>query len=174
VDGFPERGEPGSESGAATSALHGGGSTWVTGSYDPELNLIYWGTGNPAPDWNDDTRPGDNRLHLFRWLRWMRNTGKIKWHFQFTPHDVHDWDATEVPILFDAQVKGQTRKIVSMANRTASSMCSTGRPESFCRPLVHQAELDRRNRCEGRPFARRDADPKTGGTLVYPAIFRRR
>jgi alcohol dehydrogenase (cytochrome c) len=166
----PRKGEPGSESWGGDSAQHGGGSTWVTGSYDPELNLIYWGTGNPAPDWNDDTRPGDN-LYTCSLLALDANTGKIKWHFQFTPHDVHDWDATEVPILFDAQVNGRARKIVSMANRNGFFYVLDRQTGEFlsATAYVKQNWTDGMD-AKGRPFARRDADPKTAGTLVYPAI----
>jgi glucose dehydrogenase len=84
----------------------GGGSTWLTGSFDPELNLLYWATGNPAPDWNADNRPGDN-LYTDSVLALDPSTGKVKWHFQFTPEDVHDWDSNETMILFEAQIGGR-------------------------------------------------------------------
>ncbi len=126
----PGPGDPGYESWGGDSWKHGGGSTWVTGSYDPELHLVYWGTGNPAPDWNDDSRPGDN-LYTCSLLALDPDTGKIKWHFQFTPHDVHDWDATEIPILFDAIVNGRSRKVVSRwRTATAFTTCSIARPAS--------------------------------------------
>ena len=166
----PGKGEPGSESWGGDSAQHGGGSTWVTGSYDPELNLVYWGTGNPAPDWNDDTRPGDN-LYTCSLLALDATTGKIKWHFQFTPHDVHDWDATEVPILFDAEVNGRMRKIVAMANRNGFYYVLDRQSGEFmtAAPYIKQNWTDGIDP-KGRPFARRDADPRMEGTLVYPAI----
>ncbi|MBI3681193.1 MAG: PQQ-dependent dehydrogenase, methanol/ethanol family [Acidobacteria bacterium] len=94
----------------------GGGSTWVTGTYDPELNLIYWGTGNPGPDMNGDVRPGDN-LFTCSLVALDGDTGKRKWHFQYTPHDVHDWDATEDPVLLDVVHEGRKVKAVAMANR---------------------------------------------------------
>lgn len=166
----PGQGEPGSESWGGQSFQHGGGSTWVTGSYDPDLHLVYWGTGNPAPDWNDDTRPGDN-LYTCSLLALDSDTGKIKWHFQFTPHDVHDWDSTEVPILFDADVQGRKRKVVSMANRNGFYYVLDRQTGEFITAVAYVKQnwtdgLD----SKGRPFARRDADPKVGGTLVYPAI----
>src|SRR5262249_39064629 len=114
----PAPGEPGSETWGGDSWKNGGGSTWVTGAFDPALNLIYLGTRHPRPGWNGDVRPGDN-LYTCALLALDANTGKIKWHFQFTPHDVHDWDATEVPVLFDATINGRARKLVAMANRNA-------------------------------------------------------
>src|SRR4051812_32317060 len=89
---IPAPGEPGFESWEGESWRTGGGSTWLTGSYDPELNTLYWATGNPAPYMNDDKRKGDN-LYTCSVLALEPDTGKVKWHFQFTPHDVHDWDA---------------------------------------------------------------------------------
>ena len=166
----PGLGEPGSESWGGQSGQHGGGSTWVTGSYDPDLHLVYWGTGNPAPDWNDDTRPGDN-LYTCSLLAMDPETGKIKWHFQFTPHDVHDWDAAQIPILFDADVQGRRRKVVSMANRNGFYYVLDRQTGEFltAAPYVKQTWTDGLD-AKGRPFARPDAAPKADGTLVYPAI----
>ena len=166
----PGPGDPGVESWGGTSFQHGGGSTWVTGSYDPDVHLVYWGTGNPAPDWNDDTRPGDN-LYTCSLLAMDADTGKIKWHFQFTPHDVHDWDATQAPILFDADVNGRRRKVVSMANRNGFYYVLDRQTGEFLAgaPYVKQTWTDGLD-AKGRPFPRRDADPKVEGTLVYPAI----
>ncbi len=113
----PGPGEAGSDTwGAEEAWKRGGGSTWITGTYDPELNLIYWGTGNPGPDWNGDVRPGDN-LYTCSIVALDADTGKVKWHFQMTPHDVHDWDAISDPTLVDLMVKGQKVKAVVQANR---------------------------------------------------------
>src|SRR6185295_1268509 len=91
---IPEPGEPGSETWSGDSWKHGGGPTWLTGSYDPERQLIYWGTGNPGPDFPENgVRAGDN-LYTCSLVALEAATGKLKWHFQFSPHDVHDWDAT--------------------------------------------------------------------------------
>ena len=98
----PSPGEPGSESWPGDSWVHGGGATWLTGSYDPELKLLYWGTGNPGPDWNGDSRKGDN-LYTSSLVAIDVETGKARWHFQFTPHDVHDWDANQIPVLVDTR-----------------------------------------------------------------------
>lgn len=94
----------------------GGASAWVTGSYDPELNTVYWGTGNPGPDMNGDVRPGDN-LYSCSLVALDADTGKLKWHYQFTPHDVHDWDATEDVPLIDLDISGRKVKAVIQANR---------------------------------------------------------
>jgi alcohol dehydrogenase (cytochrome c) len=109
-------GEKGVESWPAGDAyLHGGGSTWITGSYDSDLDLVYWGTGNAGP-WNPAKRPGDN-LYAASLLALSPKTGEIVWHFQFTPHDMFDYDANWEPILADMQVGGQLRKVVMQMNR---------------------------------------------------------
>src|SRR5207249_11713285 len=112
----PGPGEPGHESWQGNSWERGGGPVWLTGSYDPELNLTYWGVGNPGPDWNPKQREGDN-LYSSSVVALDVDTGKLRWHYQFTPHDVHDWDSTQVPILTDLTIDGQTRKVVMWANR---------------------------------------------------------
>ena len=103
----------------------------VTGSYDPELNLIYWGTGNPAPSNYGGERKGDN-LYSDSEVALDADTGKLKWYFQFTPFDLHDWDATEIPVLLDLEWAGHMRKLLAFANRNASIICSTVPMESFC------------------------------------------
>ncbi len=115
---IPGPGEPGNESWSNDSWKTGGAATWLTGSYDPDLNLIYWGTGNPGPDWNGDVRLGDN-LYSDSALALNGDTGAIEWHFQFTPHDVHDYDSIQVPILADIEYQGQPRKVMMWANRNA-------------------------------------------------------
>src|SRR5438132_9987464 len=103
----PGPGEPGHETWPAGSNAweHGGASVWVTGSYDPESNLTYWGIGNPGPDWNGDNRGGDN-LYSNSVVALDADTGKLKWHFQFSPHDEFDYDSTQVPVLADMTWKG--------------------------------------------------------------------
>ena len=119
---IPAAGEPGNETWSGDSWKTGGGGVWNTGAYDPDLNLTYWGTGNPYP-WstaNDaeggNTRLGDN-LYTESVVALDADTGKLKWHYQFTPHDNMDWDATEVPVLTDIQWQGQARKVMLFANR---------------------------------------------------------
>lgn len=94
----------------------GGGSIWTTGTYDPELNLMYWGVGNPGPDWNGDSRPGDN-LYTESVVALNPDTGALAWHYQFTPHDEMDYDATQVQVLADLNWNGQSRKVLMTANR---------------------------------------------------------
>lgn len=110
------KGEKGGETWLGDSWKRGGGSTWITGTYDPELNLVYWGTGNPGPDLNGDDRQGDN-LYTCSLVALDADTGNLKWHYQFTPHDLHDWDAVADPALMDFRMGGKTVKAVVQANR---------------------------------------------------------
>jgi alcohol dehydrogenase (cytochrome c) len=96
--------------------LRGGGSIWVTGTYDPEQNLVFFGTGNPGPDYLSSVREGDN-LYTTSLVALDADTGERRWHYQFTPHDVHDWDSTQVPVLGDLTIDGAPRKVVMFANR---------------------------------------------------------
>jgi alcohol dehydrogenase (cytochrome c) len=112
----PGPGEPGHETWSADSWKTGGGSIWLSGSYDPELNLTYWGVGNPGPDFNSAMRPGDN-LYTSSVVAIDPDTGELKWHYQFTPHDVWDWDAVQVPVLVDMEWEGSPRKVMLWANR---------------------------------------------------------
>lgn len=167
---IPSPGEPGHETWTGDSWKTGGAPTWVTGSYDPELNLIYWGTGNPGPDWNGDPRPGDN-LYSCSLLAVDASTGKIKWYFQFTPHDVHDWDATEIPVLLDAEIGGRTRKLVAMANRNAFFYLFDRETGEFLlgTPYAKQTwakGLDAR----GRPMVLPGTEPTVEGNLVWPSL----
>ena len=113
---IPQPGEPNFGTWAGDSWKTGGASTWNTGSYDPDTNTLFWGTGNPWPDYNDDFRAGDN-LYSASVLALDPDTGKLKWHYQFTPHDLHDWDATQNPVLVDTEFLGQTRKVLAWPNR---------------------------------------------------------
>jgi alcohol dehydrogenase (cytochrome c) len=114
---IPAAGEGGSESWPNPEvAARGGGAVWVTGSYDPALNLVYYGTGNPNPDYYGDDRLGDN-LFTCSLVALDADTGRLRWHYQFTPHDVHDWDSAHVPVQADLTIAGQRRKVVMVANR---------------------------------------------------------
>ena len=115
-DTVPKPGEPGNETWGNNSWEHGGAPMWTTGTYDPELNLTYWGTGNPVPGWNSVVRPGDN-LYSDSVIALDVDTGKLKWYYQFTPGDPFDHDATQVPVLVDAKWQGQPRKLLFFANR---------------------------------------------------------
>jgi len=167
---IPGPGEPGHNTWTGDSWKTGGGSTWVSGTYDPELKLLYWGVGNPGPDWNGDSRRGDN-LYTCSLVALDAETGKLRWHFQFTPHDEHDWDATEIPVLIDAIVRGQPRKVVAMANRNgfyylldrASGEFLLGAPyskQSWAKGLDDS----------GRPVVLPNSAPTVEGTLTYPSL----
>lgn len=113
---IPAPGEKGSESWPGDSYLHGGGTTWMPGTYDPALNTLYWGTGNPSPDYDGNVRPGDD-LYTSCLLALDPDTGTLKWYFQYSPHDLYDYDAAQTPVLVDAKFKGEPRKLVVTANR---------------------------------------------------------
>jgi alcohol dehydrogenase (cytochrome c) len=113
---IPQPGEPNFGTWAGDSWKTGGAATWNTGAYDPDTNTLFWGTGNPWPDYFDDLRAGDN-LYSASVLALDPDTGKLKWYYQFTPHDVHDWDSTQNPVLVDTEFLGQTRKVLAWPNR---------------------------------------------------------
>ena len=113
---IPGPGEPGSETWLGDSWKTGGAPTWMTGTYDPELDLLYWCTGNPAPDLNGETRLGDN-LYSASVVALDPDTGKMKWHFQFTPDDPYDYDAVQIPVLVDVERNGNLFKLMVWGNR---------------------------------------------------------
>jgi alcohol dehydrogenase (cytochrome c) len=113
---IPRRGEPLSETWQGKALEYGCGSTWLTGTYDSQLDLLYWTTGNPCPDYNGDERKGDN-LYTSSVLALKPKTGKLVWYYQFTPHDLHDFDGQQTPMLIDAQYRGAMRKLLVQASR---------------------------------------------------------
>ncbi len=115
---IPGPGEPGSETWPDDPEIlaRGGGGTWMNGSYDPELNLIYWGVGNPNPDYFGDSRPGDN-LYSNSIVALDADSGELRWHYQFTPHDLNDWDSNHMPVLADVNWHGEQRSVVMVGNR---------------------------------------------------------
>ncbi len=113
---IPGPGEPGHETWDVDDWEHGGAPAWITGSYDPQLNLVYWGIGNPGPDWNAAQRPGDN-LYSDAVVALNADTGELVWHFQFTPNDGYDYDSVQVPVLADLAWNGQQRRVMLWANR---------------------------------------------------------
>ena len=166
----PEPGEPGSETWGGDSWKTGGGSTWLTGSYDPESNLLYWTVGNPAPDWNGDERPGDN-LYTCSLLALRPETGEMVWYFQYTPHDTHDWDANQIPILFDGEVDGRMRKLVGLANRNAFYYLLDRETGEF----ITGAQYSKQTWAEGlnpdgSPIVIPDMEPTFDGKLVWPSL----
>ena len=166
----PAAGEPGHDTWAGDSLVHGGASTWLTGSYDPALKLLYWGTGNPGPDWNGDVRKGDN-LYSCSLVALDVETGTLRWHFQFTPHDVHDWDANQIPVLVDAEINGRPRALVVAANRNGFyyALDRTNGEFLLGTPYAKQTwakGLD----AHGRPIVIPGTEPSEKGTLVYPSL----
>ncbi len=113
---IPGPGEPGHDSWEGDDWEHGGASVWITGSFDPELNLTYWGVGNPGPDWNAGQRPGDN-LFSDSVIALDADTGELEWYFQFTPNDGYDYDSVQVPVLADMIWRGEPKKVMMWANR---------------------------------------------------------
>lgn len=113
---IPGPGEFGHDTWPGESWRTGGGPTWNTGSYDPATDLLYWGVGNPSPNFAGDQRSGDN-LFTDSVIALHMSTGKLAWYFQFTPHDQHDWDSTQIPVLADLSINGGVRKVVCWANR---------------------------------------------------------
>lgn len=166
---IPGPGEPGNETWEGDSWKTGGASVWVTGSYDADLNLTYWGVGNPGPDWNGDSRDGDN-LYSDSVVALDADTGKLKWHYQFSPHDEFDYDATQVPVLADVDYQGGRRKVMMWANRNGlyyvldrtTGQFLTGRPFT---KVNWMSGFDQK----GRPMRVPGMAPTFEGTLIYPS-----
>lgn len=167
----PEPGEPGNDSwGEGDAWKTGGAPTWMTGSFDPALNLIYWGTGNPAPDFNGAVRPGDN-LYSDSVIALDPDNGQLKWYFQFTPHDVWDWDAAQIPVLVDTDFQGQMRKLLLWPNRNAFYYVLdriTGEL-LLVRPFAQQTWAQGID-SKGRPIIKPEAIPTDKGVVVFPGI----
>jgi alcohol dehydrogenase (cytochrome c) len=165
---IPAPGEFGSESWPGKMYLRGGGTTWMPGTYDPTLNLVFWGTSNPAPDFNDDVRPGDD-LYTDCMLALDPDTGKLKWYFQFTPHDLFDYDAVETPMLIDAVYEGQARKLLVQANRNGYLYVLDRTNGQFLSavPFVEKLNWAKAIDKQGRPI-RTDVRPSAEGTRVCP------
>jgi alcohol dehydrogenase (cytochrome c) len=167
---IPGMGEPGHNTWTGDSWKTGGGATWVTGSYDPELNLIYWGVGNPGPDWNGDKRAGDN-LYTCSLIALDADSGKLRWYFQFSPHDTHDWDAAHVPVLFDAQVRGRSRKLVAIANRNAFYYVLDRTTGEFVAGRAYAKQTWARGLDErGHPILEPHSEPTAKGLLLWPNL----
>jgi len=166
----PAPGEHGNDTWEGDSWKTGGAPTWVTGSYDSELNLIVWGTGNPSPDWNGDDREGDN-LYSDSAIALDADTGELKWHFQFVPHDVHDWDAVQVPVLVDGDWEGRPRRLVYWAHRggfyyvldRTTGQFLFGTP--FAK-VTWALGLDE----NGRPIRNPGIDPTEEGVALWPGV----
>jgi alcohol dehydrogenase (cytochrome c) len=165
---IPGPGEFGSESWPGKLYLHGGGTTWMPGTYDPELNLIFWGTSNPAPDFEGEVRPGDD-LYTDCVLAIDPDSGKLKWHFQFTPHDLFDYDAVETPILIDATYRGAARKLLIQANRNGFVYVLDRTNGKFlsATPFVEKLNWAKSIDAKGRPVLT-GIQPTAAGTRICP------
>ncbi len=167
----PAPGEPGSETWGGRAIEHGCAAPWLTGSYDASLDTLYWTTGNPCPDYNGDERVGDN-LYSNSVLALDPATGTRRWHFQFTPHDLHDWDAVQTVIVADARFQGRTRKLLLQANRNGFFYVldrETGKmllAQPFQKKLNWASHID----ADGRPVRVPGKEPSWGGTLVCPTV----
>jgi acido-empty-quinoprotein group A len=167
----PRPGEPGAETWPTKDAMeHGGGMTWLPPTYDPELNLLYLGTGNPNPVMAGQSRKGDN-LWTASIVALNADTGKLVWHFQTTPHDTHDWDAAQTPVLFDAEFGGRPRKLLAQANRNGLFFLldRTSGQHLLTAPLVESANWYTRIAETGQPLADPRKEPAVKGALVSPS-----
>ena len=175
----PAPGEPGSETWPSSSEVlaRGGGGTWMTGSYDPELNLLYWGTGNPNPDYWGHGRLGDN-LYTNSLVAIDADTGRLKWHYQFTPHDTHDWDSNHVPVLGDGHDRRrrsqgrhgrEPQRVLLRRSIARPARCSSRKPFT---DTTWAREIGR----DGRPIVLNDGSKgclpdQWGGTNFNPPSF---
>ena len=167
----PAKGEKGSETWGNFPAEMGGAPTWTTGSYDAALNTVYWPTGNPWPDFYGGRRPGDN-LYSDSVVALDADTGKMKWHFQFTPHDVWDWDANENLVLVDAVFRGKPRKLLVQANRNGFYYVLDRVTGEFlhARPFVKKLDWTTGLDDKGRPRVIESKIPTPAGTKVCPSV----
>jgi alcohol dehydrogenase (cytochrome c) len=171
----PGPGEPGNETWLGKdgkpndSWMHGGAPIWETGSYDPESNLTFWGTGNAGPDWDGDARLGDN-LYSSSVIALDADTGKLKWYYQFSPHNEFDWDATQIPVLANIQFQGSPRKVMMWANRNGMFYVLDRTNGQFLlgKPFTKTNWADGFDPTTGRPKIVPSVKPTKEGTLVYP------
>jgi PQQ-dependent dehydrogenase (methanol/ethanol family) len=168
---IPKPGEPGSETWVGDALPTGGGATWVTGSYDSETNTLYWTVGNPFPATDGDERKGTN-LYTNCVIALEGKTGKLRWYYQFTPHDLHDWDATETVVLADADYKGQPRKLLMQANRNGFMYVldrTTGKL-LLGKPFVDKLNWASAIGRDGKPILLPANFPTRAGVKTCPAV----
>jgi alcohol dehydrogenase (cytochrome c) len=167
---IPGPGEFGSSSWPGDSYLHGGGTTWMPGTYDPELNTLYWTTSNASPDFVGDSRPGDD-LYTACVLAIDADSGELKWYFQFTPHDLWDYDATETPVLIDTIENGTARRLLAQANRNGYFYVLDRTNGKFLRatPFVQKLNWAKGVDPSGRPILT-GRIPTPEGTYICPGI----
>ena len=167
----PRAGEPGADTWRGKGIEHPGATTWLTGTYDPELDTVYWPTGNPSPDLIGDDRPGDN-LYSDSIVALDAKTGRLRWHFQFTPHDVWDYDAQETPALVDVTWQNRPRKLLVQANRNGFFYVLDRTDGAFlfgkqyAKNVTWATGLD----AKGRPIVVPDMEPTLAGARVCPSL----
>jgi alcohol dehydrogenase (cytochrome c) len=169
---IPQPGEANFGTWAGDSWKTGGVTTWNTGSYDPETNTVFWGTSNPWPDYNRDERGTGDNLYSCSVVALDADTGKLKWYFQFTPSDTHDWDSTQVPVLLDAELRGRSRKLMAWANRNGFFylLDRTNGEFQFAKPFVRQT-WNRGFDDKGRPDIIPGNDPTPeGNDKIQPGV----
>jgi alcohol dehydrogenase (cytochrome c) len=167
---IPGPGEFGASSWPGDSYLHGGATTWMPGTYDPELNTIYWTTSNAAPDFAGDSRPGDD-LYTACVIALNADTGELRWYFQFTPHDLYDYDANETPVLIDTEENGTTRKLLVQADRNGFFYILDRTNGKFLRatPFLEKINWAKSIDSSGRPIVT-DRIPTAEGTYICPGV----
>ena len=167
----PLPGEPLSETWVGSVLPHGCAGTWLTGTYDPELDLLYWPTGNPCPDMNGDERQGDN-LYSDSILAIDPDTGELRWHYQYTPHDLYDWDANQTPMLIDADFRGRLRRLLVQANRNGFFYILDRADGELllAEPFVEKMTWAAKIGADGRPVRLDGREPTYAGNVVCPSL----
>ncbi len=167
----PKPGEPMAETWGGHAIEHGCAATWLTGTYDPDSQLLFWTTGNPCPDYNGDERRGDN-LYSDSVLALEPATGKLRWHYQFTPHDLHDWDAQQTPMLVTTRHRGIDRKLLLQASRNGFfyAIDRTDGKVLLAEPFVRNLTWAKAIGPDGRPQLIAGAEPTIEGVKACPAV----
>ncbi len=168
---IPAPGEPLSETWIGRALSHGCAAAWLTGTYDPENNLLYWTTGNPCPDYNGDERMGDN-FYSDSIVALKADTGELQWYYQYTPHDLHDWDAEQTPMLIDRDFQRQPRRLLVQANRNGFFyvLDRTNGKLLLATPFVQKLTWSSGIGPDGRPKIEPDTDPTPQGVKVCPSV----
>jgi PQQ-dependent dehydrogenase (methanol/ethanol family) len=168
---IPDKPDPVTGDWTGRALEHGCGATWLTGTYDPGTNSLIWPIGNPCPDFNGDERKGDN-LFTDSVVALDPRTGTLKWHYQFTPHDMHDWDATETPMLVDMTFQGAPRKLLLQGNRNGFFYVLDRTNGRFlaAAPFVKKLTWAKKIGADGRPVLGDAWQPTIDGTEICPSM----
>jgi alcohol dehydrogenase (cytochrome c) len=169
-DSIPQPGQPGADTWKGDAWKTGGGPTWMTGSFDPDLNVLYWPIGNASPEFNGDVRMGDN-LYTNCVVALDADHGTLRWYFQFGPHDEFDWDATEILVLINREVSGKPLRLLAQANRNGFLYLLDRETGRFlhAQPFGKQTWADGVD-SHGHPIERPGAHPTVKGTAIYPGV----